>query len=602
MKIRPGKTHTGTGLSATLAIAFFSFSLVVLLISIGLQIYSNFRSYQQNLTGQQQLVAQEAAVSVSNFIQGQLSVLKTTATLTNPAKVTEQARIESLNSLLGQEPAFRQVALLDAQYQQVATVSRLSKVASGNAMKQLSAEGVAQINKEERYISPIYIDKNTSEPLIIMAVPVKNVFGDAQGVLMAEVNLKYMWDLVDQITIGQTGYAYVVNEKGDLIAYRDTGRVLLGENLKNIFKVNQFVSNPYAEAKSIAETFTGINGTQVVGTYIPLGTPAWAVVTELPVAEAFQPLIQQIILAVFVVIALAIIAGLVGLFVARRLSVPLVDLAKTADRISAGEINLQAEVEGPTEVASLAVSFNSMTSELRQLLSNLEQRVADRTRALSISADVSRRLSTILETNQLVKEVVEQLQSAFNYYHVHIYLFNDARDELLMAGGTGEVGQILLSQGHKIPKGKGLVGRAAETQMAVLVSDVSRVPDWLPNPLLPETKAEAAVPIAIGENVLGVLDVQQNQVGGLQQVDVELLQSIANQVAIALQNARTYAQVQHQASREALITAIGQRIQHTTSPEEALQIAVREVGRAVGAERTTIKLNITPGAGDEKNN
>jgi GAF domain-containing protein len=134
------------------------------------------------------------------------------------------------------------------------------------------------------------------------------------------------------------------------------------------------------------------------------------------------------------------------------------------------------------------------------------------------------------------------------------------------------------------------VGRAANNNLPLLVENTALDPSWLPNNLLPETRAEVAVPIAVGEQVLGVLDVQQNWVGGLGQLDVDLLQSLANQVAVTLQNARAFVSLQQQARREALVAAVNQKIQRTTTVEEALQVAVSELGQALSAKSARIEL------------
>ena len=197
----------------------------------------------------------------------------------------------------------------------------------------------------------------------------------------------------------------------------------------------------------------------------------------------------------------------------------------------------QLEVERRAEL-------DATNQELRQLSTSLEERVANRTQALATSATVSQQLSNILDQEELIHAIVTQIQEAFQYYHVQIYLFDEPKDNLVMVGGTGIAGLTMLAQNHEIAAGQGLVGQAATTNKPVLVPDVSQDPQWLANPLLPDTRSEVAVPIALAQKVLGVLDVQHHTAHSLDEVDVDLLRSLSNQIAIALQNAEQYESLQ----------------------------------------------------------
>jgi putative methionine-R-sulfoxide reductase with GAF domain len=295
----------------------------------------------------------------------------------------------------------------------------------------------------------------------------------------------------------------------------------------------------------------------------------------------------------FLIVLVAILTGAIAatLFI-RNVTGPLQTLLKATKQIGMGDFSAQANLASEDEIGQIAGAFNYMATELKALFETLEQRIAERTKALKTSTEVGRRLSTILDQRQLIIEVVEQVRNAFNYYHVHIYLVDEHTGDLIMAGGTGKAGQTMLENHHKVSRGKGLVGLAAEANQPVLVADVSSDPNWLPNPLLPETKSEVAVPIFAAGSVLGVLDVQHNITGGLRQEDVELLQSIVNQVAIAIQNTRAFEQAQHQAEKETLINTISEKIQRATTIEAVLQVAARELSQMTGAKRASVQLGM----------
>lgn len=150
----------------------------------------------------------------------------------------------------------------------------------------------------------------------------------------------------------------------------------------------------------------------------------------------------------------------------------------------------------------------------------------------------------------------------------------------------------MVSEKHKIPlnREQSLVARAARNREGVVVNDVTEAPDFLPNPLLPDTRAEMAVPMIVADKVIGVLDVQSETIGRFTEVDVNIQTTLASQVVVALQNARSFAQSQQQAERETAVNLITQKIQSATSVEATLQIAARELGHALGRKSTMVMI------------
>ena len=368
---------TARMLSTTLATAFFSISAVVLILLISVETFSDFKSQEAVLSNKQQLIAQGAAKTVSSFMNENFSILETAIWLTDLDAVPETEQRRILQSLLGLRPAFRGLVLLNADHRILVQSSRLSMDASRQLKDRLKKILPGQIPQTKRSISSVYIDPVTREPMVTMTVPVTNVFGDFKGTLIAELNLKFMWDIVDHLKVGETGYVYVSDRKGNLIAFHDTARVLKGENVSHLKAVSEFIQNRVSEQPKAATSYQGIRGSTVVGTHAALNTPDWAVVTELPWDEAYRETLQGIAEAAGITLGLAILAGIFGLLVARRLAGPVINLTETATRIAAGERDLQARVDGPREIARLAVAFNSMTAQLRQSLKELEERFAN---------------------------------------------------------------------------------------------------------------------------------------------------------------------------------------------------------------------------------
>ena len=169
-----------------------------------------------------------------------------------------------------------------------------------------------------------------------------------------------------------------------------------------------------------------------------------------------------------------------------------------------------------------------------------ETLLAKRATQLETVTQVAASVSTIQDPAEMLQQVADLTKSSFNLYHAHIYLLNEAEDTLVLTAGAGEVGRVMVARQHTIPlsREQSLVARAARTRQGVTVNNVTQAPDFLPNPLLPNTRAELAVPLIALNRILGVLDVQAAEANYFTEEDVRIQTILASQIAIALENAR----------------------------------------------------------------
>jgi GAF domain-containing protein len=189
-------------------------------------------------------------------------------------------------------------------------------------------------------------------------------------------------------------------------------------------------------------------------------------------------------------------------------------------------------------------------------------------------------------------------------YHAHVFLYDENTEKLqIVACGWQEGDEHEGTHGTAViplQQEQSLVARAARTQQVIIVNDVYSDAGWLPNPLLPDTRAEMAIPLLLGNQMLGVLDVQSDHINAFSEEDANIQTTLASQVATALQNARLIADAQRQVERESMLNTIGQKIQSAATIEVALKTAARELGHVLGMKPTLIALDPNAIAGEGK--
>lgn len=215
------------------------------------------------------------------------------------------------------------------------------------------------------------------------------------------------------------------------------------------------------------------------------------------------------------------------------------------------EVRWWQAIATPTRLADGRLVHNGVILDITER-KNAELMLAKRAVELQTVSELATETASALNTDAVLQEIVDLVKERFDLYHAHIYLIDNETDSLKLAAGAGEIGRIMMERGHRIPSNaaNSIVARAAREQEGLIVKDVQSFEYFLPNPMLPQTRAEMAVPLVASGKVIGVLDVQARQKGRFSLEDLNVYTILAGQVAVTIEKARAYAEIEKQAGRE----------------------------------------------------
>jgi signal transduction histidine kinase len=457
---------------------------------------AGYFSYQQNkraLSSLQREKALLAATRIEQYVKEiEHQIGWTTLPQAGPNELAAR-RLDCLK-LLRQVPAITDVSQLDVRGREQMRVSRLAMDVVGSNADFSTSQKFLATKPGKTYFSPVYFRKET-EPYMTIAMAWG---GEDPGVTLAEVNLKFIWDVVSQIKIGEAGFAYAVDSQGQLIAHPDISLVLQKTDLSTLPQV----ASARASAGQAGEAIVARNrsGDSVLTAFVPITPVNWYVFVEQPLKEAYAPLYALTLRTGLLLLAGLVLAVLASLFLARRMVTPIRALEAGTAEIGAGELSHRLDVRTGDELQSLAEQFNAMAARLEESYANLERKVEERTRQLEIAtrhkseflANMSHELRTPLnaiigfsevlkermfgELNAKQAEYIDDIHASGRHL---LSLINDILDLSKVEAGRMEPELADFNLPTAIEEALMLVReRAARHEIALEVSVDSRIGDF----------------------------------------------------------------------------------------------------------------------------
>lgn len=398
------------------------------------------------------------------------------------------------------------------------------------------------------FITPPVYDDSLEQVVLFASRPVLGEYGRLLGVLAGRVDASSLGRLMrlrEQSSLGETGETYLVGRNHNLLTdsrFSEVGTKVQTDGVRAALE---------REEEGVDE-YLNYQGTSVIGVYRWLPDLQVALLAEQSRAEALQSVNRTALLNGGIAVIAVVAAAGISLSIARGIGDPLSDLAQVASDIAAGDLHRTAQVERRDEIGTLAAAFNTMTGRLRGLIGQLEQRVAERTQALQTrsayleaSAEVGHAASTVLDADELIQTVVELVYDRFGFYYVGLFLLDELGEWAELRAGTGEAGAQMLAEEHRLlVGGESMIGQCVARREARIALDVGDEAVHFDNPHLPETRSEAALPLKSRGRIFGAITIQSAAPAAFDEDTVTVLQTMADQVAVALDNAYLFAEAE----------------------------------------------------------
>jgi len=286
-----------------------------------------------------------------------------------------------LGLLVKNDSSFTEASIINSQGMEVVKVSDRKVYFPSDLTDQSKSPKFIKALKGEDYISPVYTSTQ-AQPFVTMAIPFWGAAQSIVGGVSAEADLSFLWEVIGKIHFATAGYAYLVDEHGNLIAHGDATLVLKRPDLRQVAGVQKFLRNPAHSDSTPAQEGRGLLGKPVLATYAPVPELGWAVILEEPIDAALAN-VETLKRSALVFLAIGLFVGAAVIaWVSGRMTGPIRDLHEGAKIIGSGNLDYRVNIETGDEIEWLGEEFNKMAGELKVFYATLEQKVKDKTHEL----------------------------------------------------------------------------------------------------------------------------------------------------------------------------------------------------------------------------